>query len=91
MPKAQAANPGSLKGMKIVIDPGHSREPGALGPTGLEEADANLWISRELRNKLEKKGARVKMTRTGDEDVASIRPYSNGREPPRRSAGLDSQ
>lgn len=60
----------SLKGLKVAIDPGHSREPGAIGPTGLEEADANLWIAQRLRVILEKGGAKVMMTRNGHENVA---------------------
>ena len=69
-PPAQTANAGSLKGMRIIIDPGHSKDPGAIGPTGLEEADANLWISQELKKRLEKRGAKVRMTRNGHEDLA---------------------
>ncbi len=64
-PKASA----SLKGMKIMLDPGHSKDPGAIGPTGLMEKDANLWIAQRLRKMLEGKGAKVMMTRTGPEDV----------------------
>jgi N-acetylmuramoyl-L-alanine amidase len=60
---------GVLKGRKIVIDPGHSHDSGAIGPTGLEEQDANLWIAHELRQMLEKEGATVLMTRYGHENV----------------------
>ncbi len=59
-----------VKGSKIVIDPGHSHDSGAVGPTGLNEKDANLWIAHELRLMLERKGAEVLMTRYGHEDVA---------------------
>jgi N-acetylmuramoyl-L-alanine amidase len=58
-----------LKHLKIVIDPGHSSDPGAVGPTGLTEAEANLKISKALAKILRKKGAEVVMTRTGDEHV----------------------
>jgi N-acetylmuramoyl-L-alanine amidase len=50
-------------GKTIVIDPGHSADPGAIGPTGLTEAQANLGIALELEKLLAKKGARVIMTR----------------------------
>jgi len=60
----------SLKGLKIVIDPGHSHDSGAVGPTGLREENANLWIGQELRLLLEKEGAEVLMTRYGHENVA---------------------
>ena len=59
-----------VKGSRIVIDPGHSQDSGAVGPTGLQEKDANLWIAHELRLMLERKGAEVLMTRYGHEDVA---------------------
>jgi len=46
-----------VEGLKIVIDPGHSHDPGAKGPTGLKEKDANLWIAHELRQILMSKNA----------------------------------
>ena len=55
--------------MKIVIDPGHSSDPGSIGPTGLTEAVANLNISRELAQILRDKGAEVVMVREGNEHV----------------------
>jgi len=59
----------SLKGLKIMIDPGHSHDSGAVGPTGFPEKDANLWIAHELRLMLERAGAEVMMTRYGHENV----------------------
>jgi len=59
-----------LKDKMIVIDPGHSADPGAIGPTGLTEAEANLNIALELRRELVKRGARVVMTREDMSDVA---------------------
>ncbi len=58
------------KDLRIVIDPGHSHDSGAVGPTGLKEKNANLWIAHELRLMLERKGAEVLMTRYGHENVA---------------------
>jgi N-acetylmuramoyl-L-alanine amidase len=48
----------------IVVDPGHSTDPGAIGPTGLKESEANLKIAISLKDELEKKGARVVLTRS---------------------------
>jgi N-acetylmuramoyl-L-alanine amidase len=59
----------SLSGKRIVIDPGHSKEPGARGPTGFTEAQANLGISLKLKRRLEVRGATVQMTRSDDSDV----------------------
>jgi N-acetylmuramoyl-L-alanine amidase len=58
-----------VHGLKIVIDPGHSHDSGAVGPTGLAEKDANLWIAHELRKILLDKGAEVLMTRMGHEHL----------------------
>jgi N-acetylmuramoyl-L-alanine amidase len=69
-PEKMRALSGPLNGARIVIDPGHSFDSGAIGPTGLKEKDANLWIAHELRLMLEKQGARVLMTRYGHEHIA---------------------
>jgi len=61
--KAPQAND-NLKGKIIVVDPGHSPDPGAIGPTGLKESEANLNIALALKRELEKKGAEVIMTRS---------------------------
>ena len=54
-----------LAGRTIAVDPGHPPQ-GATGPTGLREQDANLAVALELRDLLEREGARVVMTRTAD-------------------------
>jgi len=54
-----------LRGRIIAVDPGHP-PLGAMGPTGLKEADANLGVALALRRMLERAGARVVMTRTTD-------------------------
>lgn len=59
----------SLDGKRIVIDPGHSKDPGAIGPTGLTEAEANLMIALDLKEHLEDEGAVVIMTRDNDRDL----------------------
>jgi N-acetylmuramoyl-L-alanine amidase len=59
----------TLTGLTICVDPGHSADPGSVGPTGLAEKDANLRISHALKAQLESMGAKVVMTRTGSEDV----------------------
>jgi N-acetylmuramoyl-L-alanine amidase len=57
-----------LAGRLIVVDPGHP-PLGAVGPTGLREADANLAVAQALRELLVQDGARVLMTRTTDQPV----------------------
>ena len=60
---------GDIEGKIIVIDPGHSSDPGAKGATGLTEADANLGIALALRDRLLKRGVRVVMTRDDGSNV----------------------
>ncbi|CAN5807246.1 hypothetical protein BH23GEM9_BH23GEM9_25210 [soil metagenome] len=67
-PRINAASP--LSGMLILVDPGHGgADRSTRGPTGLTEADANLYISLRLRDQLERAGARVIMTRDRDMTV----------------------
>jgi N-acetylmuramoyl-L-alanine amidase len=53
----------NIRDKVIVVDPGHAADPGAIGPMGLKESEANLKIAQALKVELEKKGARVIMTR----------------------------
>jgi len=68
-PRANATQ--SLKGTKILLDPGHGSENdlGARGPTGYPEKDVALIISKLVRDELVKRGATVVMTREGDQDL----------------------
>ncbi len=54
----------TLSGLRLVIDPGHSPDPGAIGPTGLTEKEANLRIALRLKKDLEREGAKVILTRS---------------------------
>lgn len=65
-PASSSSGPG-LKGKLIVVDPGHGdHDPGATA-NNVREKDINLDIGLRLRDKLEKAGATVIMTR--DKDV----------------------
>lgn len=55
-----------LKGKTVVIDPGHSQDPGAIGPTGYTEDRANLGIALVLKDMLKASGVKVVMTREDD-------------------------
>lgn len=61
---------GQLRGLKIAVDPGHSPDPGAVGPTGLEERVVNLEIAKKLKEILKRNGAEVILTRSGMDSVA---------------------
>lgn len=61
----------SVKGSKIVIDPGHGtdpegRDPGAIGPTGVQEKDVNLAMAQKLAALLKQAGANVYLTRSDE-------------------------
>jgi N-acetylmuramoyl-L-alanine amidase len=58
-----------LEGLRICLDPGHSPDPGAVGPTGLEEKVVNLKIATKLKKILERNGAEVVMTREGTDGL----------------------
>lgn len=60
-PAVDAADP--LRGLSVMVDPGHP-PGGAIGPTGLTEAEANLAISLKLADLLRDRGADVLLTRT---------------------------
>lgn len=56
-----------VHGAHVVLDPGHGgREPGAVGPSGLREADLNLDIALRVRDLLRDEGATVVLTRNRD-------------------------
>ena len=51
----------------VVIDPGHGgKDPGAIGPNGLQEKNVILPISLKIAAILEQKGIQVVMTRDSD-------------------------
>ncbi len=57
--------------MKIFIDPGHGGDnPGAIAPTGLEEATVNLDVSLRLGNILTERGYQVNYSRTTNINVS---------------------
>jgi N-acetylmuramoyl-L-alanine amidase len=53
----------ALRGLLVVVDPGHSPDSGAIGPLGTQERVVNLEIARRLAYHLERFGARALLTR----------------------------
>ena len=54
----------------VVIDPGHGgRDPGAVGISGLQEADIVLDISQQVTSLLEGQGVQARLTRTQDIEI----------------------
>lgn len=60
----------NLKDLTIGLDAGHGgKHPGAIGHSGLRESDVNLDIVLRIKSILEKKGAKVVLSRSEDIDV----------------------
>lgn len=56
---------------KVCLDPGHSgSDPGAIGPTGVQEKVVALAVAAEVRRQLLRAGCEVFMTRNSDIDVS---------------------
>jgi N-acetylmuramoyl-L-alanine amidase len=70
-PKTNPQNAEPLKGITILLDPGHGgAEPGAAGSNGYAEKTVNLVVSKLLERELIKRGATVYMTREVDKDLS---------------------
>ncbi len=67
-PNAEGRN--TRKVARIVLDPGHGGyDPGAIGPTGVQEKDVTLAIAHKVAPVLAKQGLSVMLTRDGDRFV----------------------
>jgi N-acetylmuramoyl-L-alanine amidase len=63
----EAKNKFTKNSWVIVLDAGHGGEdPGAIGASGLQEKEVTLAIALLLKQKLERLGFRVGLTRSGD-------------------------
>ncbi len=70
-PKIESSDNQPLKGIKILLDPGHGGEElGAKGPNGYPEKSVNLTVSQLLKQELIRRGATVYMTREIDKYVS---------------------
>jgi N-acetylmuramoyl-L-alanine amidase len=71
----------TLKGKTIMIDAGHGgRDPGAVGRSGSYEKNLTLDTAFLVKKELERRGAKVLMTRNGDTYISlSIRSYQSKR------------
>jgi len=62
-----------VSGAHVVIDPGHGgEETGAIGPSGVVEAELNLDVAKRAAQALEEAGATVALTRD-DETRVTLR------------------
>jgi N-acetylmuramoyl-L-alanine amidase len=63
------ADPTELKGVRILIDPGHGGAfKGTMGPDSLDESSVNLGVALYLWGLLSEAGADVHLTRAADRD-----------------------
>src|SRR5262249_4189433 len=70
-PSAQAALAPRARRMPIIcIDPGHGgHDPGARGPTGLEEKTVVLQVAKELRQLIQQEMPQYRVVLTRDQDI----------------------
>jgi N-acetylmuramoyl-L-alanine amidase len=59
-----------LAGRRVVVDPGHGPDPGALGPLRTTEREVNLAIGLSLRKLLEAEGAQAVLLRDSESGPA---------------------
>lgn len=66
-----SGRPLTLSGTRIVLDPGHGgSDGGAQGLSGaVNESQLNFALAVAIKNELERRGATVYLTRTGDTDI----------------------
>jgi len=77
VPDLRAAN--SLKGKKIVIDPGHGGIDGGANSSDFLEKEANLEVAKKLYQELSRSGAQVILTRKEDVSLDSLNNISPSR------------
>ncbi len=62
-----------LAGLRVMLDPGHMPSaPGAIGPLGTKEMDANYAIAQAAAELLRREGATVLLTRRSPVDEVSL-------------------
>ena len=59
-----------LKNIRIVVDPGHGGVEKGACAFGLEEKNINLQISKKLKRELQRRGAKVYLTRSRDKKIS---------------------
>lgn len=84
-PKYSAVEGQPLAGVRVVIDAGHSPHrqvpyDGAVGPTGYLEYEGTLALAEELKPLLEQAGAKVLLTRWGDNQMSLQNRYDYARD-----------
>jgi N-acetylmuramoyl-L-alanine amidase len=63
-------NTSTARAHLVALDAGHGgRDPGAIGPSGLREADVVLDVAQRVRELLGRDGVRVQMIRDTDDTV----------------------
>lgn len=69
-PQAKAAAKPPRKPLVLVIDPGHGgKDPGAVGPSGLQEKHVVLQVAKQLRQIIRRNLPQYRVVMTREEDV----------------------
>lgn len=76
---SQKKGPRPLAGCRVLVDPGHGGIDSGTGARfGVQEKDINLDVAFRLKERLEKQGARVYMTRSQDQELSFLLPHESG-------------
>jgi N-acetylmuramoyl-L-alanine amidase len=69
-PQAKAVAKPPRQPLVLVIDPGHGgKDPGAVGPGGLQEKQVVLQVAKELRQIIQRKLPQYRVVMTREDDV----------------------
>lgn len=69
-PQAKAVDKPPRQPLVLVIDPGHGgKDPGAVGPGGLQEKQVVLQVAKELRQIIQQKLPQYRVVMTREDDV----------------------
>lgn len=68
-PRPRIAKDRPFQGLRVMLDPGHSPDPGAVGPLRTAERDVNWQLAQKLGERLRSAGATVLFTRRENEGL----------------------
>lgn len=68
-PRPRIAKDRPFQGLRVMLDPGHAPDPGAVGPLRTAERDVNWQLAQKLGERLRSAGAAVVYTRRENEGL----------------------
>ncbi len=62
----------AFEGLTVILDPGHGPDTGTVGSLATLERDVAFALARRVKERIERRGARVVMTRASETDPTSL-------------------